>query len=101
MIPGPPPRETSMGFLYVPPFRIVGESIAGSRRACTSRSWILGLTPGRARVRCCRLSKHLAITHGHMDHIGRARVLRSQRRFQGMGTAKIGVDGGSRTTSTG
>src|SRR2546430_1377989 len=29
MLPKPPPRETPPGFLYLPPFRVYGVSIAG------------------------------------------------------------------------
>ncbi|MCG3124468.1 MAG: hypothetical protein GIKADHBN_02932 [Phycisphaerales bacterium] len=29
MIPKPPPREGTLGFLYIPPFRVQGISIAG------------------------------------------------------------------------
>ncbi len=29
MLPKPPPRETSLGFLFLPPFRVQGISIAG------------------------------------------------------------------------
>jgi hypothetical protein len=37
-------------------------------------------------------SKYLAISHGHMDHIGGLAYFCSQRRFQGMGNAKIVCD---------
>ena len=29
MIPKPPPREGSLGFIYIPPYRVQGTSIAG------------------------------------------------------------------------
>ena len=29
MLPKPPPRDPSLGFLYLPPYRLFGESIAG------------------------------------------------------------------------
>jgi ribonuclease Z len=37
-------------------------------------------------------SKWVAISHGHMDHVGALAYYCSQRRFQGMGTAKIICD---------
>ena len=91
MIPKPPPRETSMGFLYVPPFRIVGESIAGESTCVHIPELDLGFDVGSC-PRAVLPSKHLAITHGHMDHIGALAYFCSQRRFQGMGTAKIVCD---------
>lgn len=91
MIPKPPPRDNSLGFLYVPPFRIVGESVAGEATSICIPELDLGFDIGTC-PRAMLPSKHLAITHGHMDHIGALAYYCSQRRFQGMGTAKIICD---------
>ncbi len=91
MIPKPPPREPSLGFLYLPPFRICGESIAGESTCLQIPEFDLGFDIGSC-PRAMLPSKHLAITHGHMDHIGALAYFCSQRRFQGMGTAKILCD---------
>ncbi len=91
MLPKPPPREASLGFLYVPPFRIVGGSIAGEFTCLQIPELDLGFDIG-ACPRAMLPSKHLAITHGHMDHIGSLAYFCSQRRFQGMGTARIVCD---------
>lgn len=91
MLPKPPPREPSLGFLYIPPFRIYGESIAGESTCLHVPELDLGFDIGSC-PRAVLPSKHLAITHGHMDHIGALAYFCSQRRFQGMGTAKILCD---------
>lgn len=91
MIPKPPPREPSLGFLYLPPFRICGESIAGESTCLQIPELDLGFDIGSC-PRAMLPSKHLAITHGHMDHIGALAYFCSQRRFQGMGTAKVLCD---------
>lgn len=91
MLPKPPPREASPGFLYCPPFRIFGESIAGEATCLQIPELDLGFDIGSC-PRAVLSSKHLAISHGHMDHIGSLAYFCSQRRFQGMGTAKIVCD---------
>lgn len=91
MLPKPPPREASPGFLYCPPFRIFGESIAGEATCVQIPELDLGFDIGSC-PRAVLSSKHLAISHGHMDHIGSLAYFCSQRRFQGMGTAKIVCD---------
>lgn len=91
MIPKPPPREASLGFLYLPPFRLFGESVAGETTCLQVPELDLGFDIG-ACPRAMLPSKHLAITHGHMDHIGALAYYCSQRRFQGMGNAKIVCD---------
>lgn len=91
MLPKPPPREQSLGFLYCPPFRIYGESVAGEATCLHIPELDLGFDIGSC-PRAILPAKHLAITHGHMDHIGALAYFCSQRRFQGMGTAKIVCD---------
>lgn len=91
MLPKPPPRDPSLGFLYIPPFRIFGESIAGETTCLQIPELDLGFDMG-ACPRAMLSSKFLAITHGHMDHVGALAYYCSQRRFQGMGTAKLLCD---------
>jgi ribonuclease Z len=91
MLPKPPPREGSLGFLYIPPFRLFGESIAGESTYLQVPELDLGFDMG-ACPRAMLPSKHLALTHGHMDHIGGLAYYCSQRRFQGMGNARIVCD---------
>lgn len=91
LLPKPPPREPSLGFLYIPPYRICGESIAGETTCLMVPELDLGFDVGSC-PRAILPTKHLAITHGHMDHIGGLAYYCSQRRFQGMGSAKILCD---------
>jgi len=91
MLPKPPPREASSGFLCLPPYRIQGISIAGEQVAIQIPELDLGFDIG-----CCPRaalpSRHLVISHGHMDHVGSLAYFCSQRRFQGMGTATLVCD---------
>lgn len=91
MIPKPPPREGALGFLYLPPFRIIGTSVAGEA-TCVQIPELdvcfdMGMCP-----RAMLASRVVAVSHGHMDHIGGLAYYCSQRYFQGMGAGHIVCD---------
>src|SRR5262249_6057583 len=69
MIPKPPPREGSLGFLYLPPFRIQGTSIAGEATCIQVPELDVCFDMG-ACPRAVLSSRVVAVSHGHMDHIG-------------------------------
>jgi ribonuclease Z len=91
MIPKPPPREASPGFLYIPPFRVYGTSVAGESTCIMIPELDTCFDMGEC-LRPALAAKYVAISHGHMDHIGALAYYCSQRRFQGMGTGKIVCD---------
>jgi ribonuclease Z len=91
MLPKPPPRESSLGFLYLPPFRVQGISVAGEMTTVQvpemDVTFDIGCCP-----RAMLASKYVALSHGHMDHSGALAYYCSQRRFQGMGSGHIICD---------
>lgn len=91
MLPKPPPRESSLGFLYLPPFRVQGISVAGEMTTVQvpemDVTFDIGCCP-----RAMLASKFVALSHGHMDHAGALAYYCSQRRFQGMGSGHIVCD---------
>ncbi|MHC4975564.1 MAG: MBL fold metallo-hydrolase [Planctomycetota bacterium] len=91
MLPKPPPREGQLGFLYVPPYRVQGTSIAGEATALQVPELDIGFDMGSC-PRSLLSSKYVAISHGHMDHIGGLAYFCSQRHFQGMGVGNIVCD---------
>jgi ribonuclease Z len=91
MLPKPPPRENSPGFLYLPPYRVQGVSIAGETTCIQIPELDICFDMGEC-LRASLPAKYVAISHGHMDHIGGLAYYCSQRRFQGMGTGKIVCD---------
>lgn len=88
MIPKPPPREGSLGFLFVPPFRVQGSSVAGEATCVQIPELDVCFDMG-ACPRAMLSSKYVAVSHGHMDHIGGLAYYCSQRFFQGMGPGTI------------
>ncbi len=88
MIPKDPPRRPQLGFLYIPPLRVQGISVAGEESAVSvpelDLCFDIGLAP-RAVLPC----KYVALTHGHMDHSAGLAYYFSQRHFQGMGTGTV------------
>ncbi|MBK7403195.1 MAG: hypothetical protein IPJ41_00835 [Phycisphaerales bacterium] len=91
MLPKPPPRESSLGFLFLPPFRVQGLSIAGEATCVQIPELDVCFDMG-ACPRAVLSSSYVALSHGHMDHVGGLAYYCSQRRFQGMGTGTIVCD---------
>jgi len=88
MIPRPPLRRSSLGFLFVPPFRVQGLSVAGEETVVQvpelDVAFDVGLCP-----RPVLAAKYVALSHGHMDHVAALSYYFSQRNFQGMGVGTV------------
>ena len=87
MLPKAPPRTGQVGFLYVPPYRVQGISVAGEQTVVQipelDVSFDIGMCP-----RIALSSPYVALSHGHMDHVGGLPYYFSQRMFQKMGVGK-------------
>ena len=84
MLPKRPPHSGQIGFLYLPPYRVQGISVAGEQTAIQipelDIAFDVGLCP-----RPILASPYIALTHGHMDHVAGLPYYFSQRVFQKMG----------------
>lgn len=83
MIPNEPPRQPQLGFLFVPPYRIQGISVAGEESFVHIPELDLCFDLGRA-PKAMLSATHVALTHGHMDHTAGIAYYFSQRYFQDM-----------------
>ena len=87
MLPSMPPREGQVGFLYFPPWRIQGISVAGEQTVVHVPEldvlFDIGLCP-----RVVLPADTVALTHPHMDHIGGLPYYFSQRVFQKLGPGR-------------
>lgn len=88
MVPSEPPRRPQLGFLYLPPYRVQGLSIAGEESVVQIPELDVCFDIGRC-PRAALTSPYVALTHGHMDHSAGIAYYFSQRQFQGMGTGKL------------
>lgn len=88
MIPSEPQRQTGYGFLYFPPYRVQGWSIAGEESFVQVPEVDVCFDVGRA-PRLMLTSNYVALTHGHMDHSAGLAYYFSQRVFQGMGPGTV------------
>lgn len=84
MLPKPPPRLGQLGYLYFPPYRVEGYSIAGEATAVMVPEIDVCFDIGLCS-RPMLSAKYVALTHGHMDHVAGLPYYFSQRWFQGMG----------------
>ena len=81
MIPKQPPRDGQSGFLYLPPYRVHGISVAGEYTTITIPEFGVTFDMGQC-TRASLTSDLIALSHSHMDHVGAIPYWFSQRYFQ-------------------
>jgi len=85
VVPNMPPREGQLGFLYLPPYRVQGISVAGEATVIQIPELDVCFDMGTC-PRAVLSSPFVALSHAHMDHIGALPYWFSQRFFQKIGT---------------
>lgn len=88
MVPKEPAKRPQLGFLFVPPIRVQGLSIAGEESVVMVPELDICFDIGRC-PRAALASPFVALTHGHMDHSAGIGYYFSQRQFQGMSTGTM------------
>ena len=69
MLPKMPPRSGQVGFLYAPPYRVQGISVAGEQSVVQIPELDVVFDIG-ACPRIALTSPYVARAHGHMDQVG-------------------------------
>ena len=88
MLPKQPPRDGQPGFLYLPPIRVHGISVAGEQTTITIPEFDLTFDIGHC-TRACLATPLIALSHTHMDHVGGLPYWFSQRHFQKLEGGRI------------
>ncbi|MBX3373183.1 MAG: hypothetical protein KF817_05060 [Phycisphaeraceae bacterium] len=88
MLPKMPAPVQQPGFLFVPPFRIQGYSIAGEHTVIQVPELDVCFDIGSC-PRFAISSPFIALSHTHMDHVGGLPYYFSQRVFQKMGPGTV------------
>jgi ribonuclease Z len=81
MIPKSPPRDSRSGFLYLPPYRLAGISVAGEQTVLHVPEFGVVFDMGQC-TRSSLAANTIALSHPHMDHVGALPYWFSQRHFQ-------------------
>ena len=81
MTPKKPAREGQVGFLFIPPFRIQGMSVAGEQTVIQIPELDINFDMGQC-TRSSLTSDKVLLSHAHMDHLGALPYWLSQRNFQ-------------------
>ena len=81
MIPKSPPRDSRSGFLYLPPYRLTGLSVAGEQTVLHVPEFGVVFDMGQC-TRSSLAANTVALSHPHMDHVGALPYWFSQRHFQ-------------------
>lgn len=81
MIPKSPARDSRSGFLYLPPYRLTGISVAGEQTVLHVPEFGVVFDMGQC-TRSSLAANTIALSHPHMDHVGALPYWFSQRHFQ-------------------